>query len=358
MPTQEEILAALQAVKDPEIGRNIVELKMVRDLNIRPDGEVSFTLALTIAGCPLRNQMAENARQVLMALPGVKSVSVTFGAMSEEERRAVFGDGRQALPKLNQFNLVKHTVAIMSGKGGVGKSSLTAMLAVVLARQGQKVGILDADITGPSIPKMFGLPPGGLRASEQGMLPAASKLGIRIVSANLLLNEEDTAILWRGPMISGAIRQFWSDALWGKLDTLLVDLPPGTSDASMTVATALPINGVIMVTSPQGLAAMVVRKAVNMLQQVNVPVLGVVENMSYYRCPDSGKRHEIFGPSHAEEVAVQANAPVWAHLPIDPLIAAQCDAGQVEQLDPPEEMLALAQHLMQPLPAPRRANGG
>lgn len=345
MPSENEILAALRGVNDPEIGRNIVDLGMVKDLAVQ-DGRIAFTLALTISGCPLRNQMAEESRRALLALPDVHEVVVSFGVMNEEERKRAFGDSKPALPKLTQFNLVRRVVAVMSGKGGVGKSSVTAMLAVALTRKGQKVGILDADITGPSIPRMFGLPPGGLQGGEQGMLPAATRGGIRVVSTNLLLREEDTAVIWRGPMISGTIKKFWSDTLWGRLDTLLVDLPPGTSDAALTVFNTMPVNGVIMVTSPQGLASMVVRKAVHMLQQVKVPVLGVVENMSYYVCPDTGSRHEIFGPSHAQEIAEEAQSPLWAQLPINPQIATECDAGRVEGLTLPIEMEQLAGQLI------------
>jgi Mrp family chromosome partitioning ATPase len=238
------------------------------------------------------------------------------------------------LPKLNTASQIKRVIAVLSGKGGVGKSSVTALLAVALAHAGQKVGILDADITGPSIPKLFGLPPGGLRGNDQGILPGITPLGIRIISTNLMVPEEDTAVIWRGPLITGAINQFWSDVLWGKLDTMLVDLPPGTSDATLTVLQTLPINGVVLVTTPQQLASLVVRKAVRMIQQLNVPILGVVENMSYYPCPDTGKHHDIFGPSHADEIASLANAPVWARLPIDPQVAALADAGQIEAVNP------------------------
>jgi len=327
-------MAALSQVMDPELGRNLVELKMIRQLTIRPDGHVSFMLALTIPNCPLREQIRASAQAAVEALPGVKKVTVTLGAMTEEERREVLGRSGPMLPKLNTASQIKRVIAVLSGKGGVGKSSVTALLAVALAHAGQKVGILDADITGPSIPKLFGLPPGGLRGNDQGILPGITPLGIRIISTNLMVPEEDTAVIWRGPLITGAINQFWSDVLWGKLDTMLVDLPPGTSDATLTVLQTLPINGVVLVTTPQQLASLVVRKAVRMIQQLNVPILGVVENMSYYPCPDTGKHHDIFGPSHADEIASLANAPVWARLPIEPQVAALADAGQIEAVNP------------------------
>jgi len=335
MPSEKDILAALEQVMDPELGRNLVELGMIHDLVIGKSGKVSFTMALTVPGCPLRDQMAASARKAVMAVKGVKEVEINFRGMTEEERRAVTGSG-STLPKLNQFNHVKQVLAVMSGKGGVGKSSVTALVGAALARRKFKVGILDADITGPSIPKLFGLPPGGLRSSEQGILPGVTKTGIKIISINLLLPDEDTPVIWRGPMVSGAIKQFWTDVLWGTLDYMLVDLPPGTSDAALTVMTTLPINGVLLVTTPQQLASMVVRKALFMLNQVNVPITGVVENMSYYTCPDSGRRHEIFGPSHAAEIAEAAGVAVQAQIPIMPSVATLCDAGQIEEVRLPE----------------------
>ncbi len=346
MPSEKDIMEALQRVMDPELHRSIVELNMVRDLKIE-DSAVSFTLALTVPTCPMRNQMADNARSILMGMPGVEKVDLQFGAMTDEERRALMG-GQQGLPKLNQFNKIDHVVAVMSGKGGVGKSSVTALLAAALARRGYKVGVLDADITGPSIPKLFGLPSGGLRGSEAGMLPASTKTGIKVVSINLLLKEADTPVIWRGPMIAGAIQQFYNDALWGKLDYLLVDLPPGTSDAALTVVQSLPLSGVVMVTTPQDLATLVVRKAVHMVQQLNIPVLGIVENMSYFECPDNGKRYELFGPSHAGEVAAATGAPVAARMPVNPAVATLSDAGKVEEVDAPE-MEALAERIGQAL---------
>jgi Mrp family chromosome partitioning ATPase len=330
MPTEVEIMNALQGVVDPELGRSIVDLKMIRDLKIS-DGHVAFTLALTVPSCPLRDQLLAAAEAAVKALPGVKQVDITMTSMTDEERRAAIGAAAPQLPKLNKFNQVKHLIAVMSGKGGVGKSSVTALLATALANRCQKVGVLDADITGPSIPKLFGLPPGGLRSSEQGLLPAVTGLGIKAMSINLLVDSEDAAVIWRGPMISSAIGQFWTEVIWGKLDYLLVDMPPGTSDAALTVMRNLPVNGVVLVTTPQQLATLVVKKAVAMLHELKIPVVGVVENMSYYTCPDCGKQHAIFGPSHAEEVAKAAGAPVAARLPIVPEVTDLGDAGQIEQ---------------------------
>jgi Mrp family chromosome partitioning ATPase len=262
--------------------------------------------------------------------------------MTDEERRALFGKKAPLYPQLAEFNKIENTVAIMSGKGGVGKSSVTALMAVSLARQGKKVGILDADITGPSIPKLFGLPAGGLRSGEQGMLPAVTCLGIRVVSVNLLLKSADTAVIWRGPMISSAIQQFWNDTLWGKLDYLLVDLPPGTSDAALTVLQSLPLKGVVLVTTPQELATLVVRKAMSMLAQLNIPILSVVENMSTFRCPDCGSTHELFGPSHIEEIQKMLGGEIpVTRIPIVPGMAEKFDSGNSEEIEIPEMDLLL-----------------
>lgn len=329
MITEKQVIEALSQVMDPELGRNLVELGMIRDLNISSDGEVSFRLTFTIAACPLKGHIERDARAAVERIDGVKAVIITQGVMSEEERKAIFPQGG-LLPQLNQFNKIERVIAVMSGKGGVGKSSITALLACELARQGNKVGILDADITGPSIPKLFGLPPGGLRGGEQGILPAVTGLGIKVVSTNLLVAKEDAAVIWRGPLIAGSIQQFWRDVLWGSLHTLLVDLPPGTSDAALTVMQSLPVNGVVLVSSPQLLAGLVVRKADAMLKQLGIPVSAVVENMSYYPCAESGVRHEVFGPSHVEELAEAVGTQRWLRLPLDPQIALLGDAGKIE----------------------------
>lgn len=230
------------------------------------------------------------------------------------------------------YNHITNVLAVMSGKGGVGKSFVTGLLAVEFARAGKKVGILDADITGPSIPTLFGLH-GPVGMGDFGIEPLASRTGIKIISMNFLLPSEDHPVIWRGPLISRAITQLWGDVMWGTLDTLLVDLPPGTSDAALTIMQSLPVKGIIMVTTPQALANMVVHKAVHMAHSVNVPVLGIVENMSYYRCPDNGKLYHVFGQSHTNQLAEAAGAPVLANLPIDSEIAKQCDAGQIETVE-------------------------
>jgi hybrid cluster-associated redox disulfide protein len=236
-------------------------------------------------------------------------------------------------------------IPIMSGKGGVGKSLTTALLAVGLRRAGKRVGILDADITGPSIPRLFGLstplglepdpstPPG--QQARPLRVPAMARSAIQIVSSNLLTDKEDTAMIWRGPILSGVIRQFYEQALWDDLDYLLIDLPPGTSDAPLTVLQSLAVDGIVLVTMPQRLATMIVRKAANLVHQLNKPIVGVIENMSYFIAPDTGKRYDIFGPSYAEQVAELAGAPLLARLPIDPSLVARSDAGRVEEIDDP-----------------------
>jgi Mrp family chromosome partitioning ATPase len=302
---------------------------MVHDVRA-DDGVVSFTLALTTLACPLRERIVEDARETLLRLDGVQEVRVTLREMTREEKARIWPDqAQQQAGVAERLNNIKHVVAVMSGKGGVGKSSVAALLAVALRREGRRVGVLDADITGPSIPKMFGLqepPP----IAPVGIIPAETETGIRVMSINLLLPAEDEAVIWRGPLISGAIKQFWGDVVWGDLDYLIVDLPPGTSDASLTVMQSMPLNGVVLVTSPQGLAGMVVRKAARMAEQLSVPVVGVVENMSYAICPKCGERIEVFGPSQAQWVAEQVGAPFLGRIPLDPELARRCDAGEIE----------------------------
>ena len=239
------------------------------------------------------------------------------------------------IAKLNEKSRVGKVIAVISGKGGVGKSTVTGLLATAMQRAGKHVGILDADITGPSIPKAFGV--SGCNAMDDMLIPAKTGSGIQIMSINLLLENETDPVLWRGPVIGGAVKQFWTDVLWDDVDYLFVDMPPGTGDVALTVFQSLPVDGVIIVTSPQELVSMIVNKAVKMADMMNIPVLGLVENYSYYQCPDCGKKHAIFGESHIDQVAKEHNIPVLARLPIDPAVAAACDAGKAETL-PTEEL--------------------
>jgi Mrp family chromosome partitioning ATPase len=345
MPTKEQIENALSQVIDPELGGNIVELGMVREIRIE-DGKVNILLALTMLGCPLREQIKQQTQSAATAVPGVKDVTVEITAMNEDERQKLKG---RLSPAMN-MNRVERVVAVMSGKGGVGKSSITALLATALQREGYATGVLDADITGPSIPRLFGIS-GPVRCIPMGILPVVTRTGIRVISTNLMLPEEDMAILWRGPIMSNTIQQFWRDVLWARLDYLLVDLPPGTSDATLTVMQSLPLDGVVMVTTPQSLSSMVVRKTVHMAQSLEVPVLGIIENMSYFVSPDTGARHLIFGASNTEAVSKLAKAPILSHFPIDPNLAQLADAGEIEKYENPaiQELLSSFLETVPPL---------
>jgi Mrp family chromosome partitioning ATPase len=330
MTDRSDIIEALETVNDPELKKNLVELGMVHDVGAE-GGTVSFTLALTTLACPLRERIVDEAKQAVLALEGVDGVQVNLREMTQEEKERIWPkerpQGREG-GLAEHLNNIERVLAVMSGKGGVGKSSVAAMLAVALRRQGQSVGVLDADITGPSIPKMFGLrgvPPMG----PVGILPAETDAGIKVMSINLLLPDENEAVIWRGPLVGGAIRQFWGDVVWGDLDVLVVDLPPGTSDASLTVMQSIPLNGVVLVTSPQDLAGMVVRKTARMAWQMKVPIVGLVENMSYAECK-CGERLEVFGPSKAKATAMQLSVPLLGQLPLDPDLAQRADAGEIE----------------------------
>ena len=231
--------------------------------------------------------------------------------------------------KLNEHSSVKKVIGVVSGKGGVGKSMVTALSALAATRNGYKTGIMDADITGPSIPRMFGVHEKAM-GSEFGIIPAVTPTEIKIMSINLLVENETDPVVWRGPVIAGVVEQFWTDVLWEDLDVLFVDMPPGTGDVPLTVFQSLPIDGIIVVTSPQDLVSMIVTKAVNMAKLMNVPVLGLVENMSYVTCPDCGRRIEVFGQSQAEAVAAANGIKILEKLPIDPLLSQEADAGKIE----------------------------
>ena len=230
----------------------------------------------------------------------------------------------------NKASNVKNVIGIVSGKGGVGKSLVTSMLAVTMQRRGYQTAILDADITGPSIPKAFGLKPGSVTGSELGMFPPKTKTGIEVMSVNLLMDEETKPVVWRGPVIAGTVKQFWSDVVWNEVDYMFVDMPPGTGDVPLTVFQSLPLDGIIIVTSPQELVSMIVEKAVNMAKLMDIPVLGLIENYSYLVCPDCGKVIKLYGESHVDALAEQHGTKVLAKLPIDPELASHCDKGVIE----------------------------
>lgn len=231
---------------------------------------------------------------------------------------------------------VKSVFAVMSGKGGVGKSTVTALLASAMAKKDYRVGILDGDITGPSIPRLMGLKGGDVSASESGLLPCQTELGIKVMSLNLFFEQEDQAVIWRGPMLAGAVKQFWEDVDWGDLDYLFVDLPPGTGDVPLTVLQSLPLDGVIIVFSPQDLAVMIVKKALRMVRALNVPVIGFVENMAYLECPECGKVIYPYGKPQGEQVSQETGIPVLATLPIQPAYTSFGDEGKLEMLETPE----------------------
>jgi hydrogenase maturation protease len=314
MLTKEQVRKSLETVLVPGVMRSLVKMNLVRAISI-DNGKVDVTLASAALAEGTQEWLKDKIKDVTGKLAGVSEVDVSLI------------DGN---PK--DLNEVGHVFAIMSGKGGVGKSLVASLTAMALKRQGYEVGILDADITGPSIPRMFGITarPAG---SDSGILPVSSKSGIEIMSINLFLPSEDDAVIWRGPLIGKAITQFWEEVLWGKLDYLIVDLPPGTADAPLTVMQTLPISGIIIVFTPQDLTTMVVRKAVNMAQQMGKPILGVIENMTYLYVPEIDKKIELFGKSRGEEMARAAHAPLLSQLPLDPALAKLCDEGNIERYD-------------------------
>jgi hydrogenase maturation protease len=313
LTTEEQIRQALEGILVPEVMRSLPKMNLVRKVAISGQ-KVNISLASTALGSDAQDWVRDKVSEVIKKLPEVNDVAIDF---------------IEAKPA--EVNDIQYMVAVMSGKGGVGKSLVAALLAVELTRRGKEVGILDADITGPSVPKMFGLSGIHPSGSETGILPVLSRSGIEIMSINLMLPHEDDAVIWRGPLMSKAITQFWEEVLWGKLDYIIVDLPPGTGDAPLTVMQVVPLSGVVIVFSPQELAAMVVRKAVKMTQKMNVPILGGVENMSYLILPDSGKKLEVFGQSKAEEMTKASGRPLLAQIPIDPQLAQLCDEGNIER---------------------------
>ena len=315
MATEGQIRQSLDEVLVPGAMRSLMKLNLVREIAVS-DQKANITLASAALDQETQDWLKDKVYHVIQKLPDVKDTEVSFEDMRPKD-----------------VNDIGSVIAVMSGKGGVGKSLVTGLIGLSLARRGHEVGILDADITGPSIPRMFGITarPTG---TDTGIMPVLSRMGIGIMSINLLLPHEDDAVIWRGPLIGKTITQFWEDVLWGKLDYLLVDLPPGTADAPLTVMQSLPLSGVVIVFSPQELAAMVVRKAVKMAREsMHIPIVGVVENMSYLTLPDTGQRIELFGKSKGEEMAKAAGAPLLGQIPIDPELARLCDVGDIERYD-------------------------
>lgn len=334
MTLHEQVRESLNEVLVPGIMRSVVGLNLVREVTVS-DRKAKITLASAALSDGVQDWIKTKTKEVLEKLPEVSEIEVEF---------------TEAKPA--ELNEIDHIMAVMSGKGGVGKSLVASLIAMALKRLGYEVGILDADITGPSIPRMFGITARPI-GSDSGILPVLSRSGIEIMSINLLLPSEDAAIIWRGPLIGKAITQFWEEVLWGKLDYLIVDLPPGTADAALTVMQTLPVSGVIIVFTPQDLTTMIVKKAVNMAQKMEKPVLGVVENMSYLYVPEIDKRIEVFGKSRGQEMAQAAQAPFLGQLPIDPELSKLCDEGNIERYDT-EIISSLGQSLSQAVPAKPR----
>jgi Mrp family chromosome partitioning ATPase len=328
--SKSEVYQALTQLKHPEIqSRNLVELGMIPEVRVAGD-HVYVDLALPSLEVQVRQTLIEIVRQAVNELADDLQVEINATQMDENQKTAFqsIAKGERKAPSKPGVHIRK-TLAVMSGKGGVGKSTVASLLASTLRNRGLEVGILDADITGPSIPRMFGvqqLPVGG----PLGILPVESLSGIKLMSINLLLPDEDQPVIWRGPLISRAIQQFWSDIVWGDLDVLIVDLPPGTSDASLTVTQSLPLDGIVLVTSPQDLAGMVVRKAANMAIELGARLIGLVENMSYILCPECGTRIDLFGTSRAEDTARLIGTRLLGNLPIDPQLSTLCDEGAIE----------------------------
>jgi len=328
--TEKNIADALADVLVPGIQRNLADMNLLQGVKLSGNN-IEISVASTALDDNAQGWIREKCASVVKDLDGSLQTAVTF-----VEKRP---------PEINR---VKNVIAVMSGKGGVGKSLVTALTAVLLRSRGFSVGILDADITGPSIPRMFGLT-ARPRGSQSGILPVLSATGIEVVSINLFLPEEEDAVIWRGPLIGRAITQFWEDVLWGNLDYMVVDLPPGTADAPLTALQVLPVNGIIVVFTPQDLTTMIVKKAIKMAAQMDKKVLGVVENMSYLYVPELKKNIDIFGRSRGEEMAKAAGAPLLARIPIDPALAALCDKGHIERYSA-DALKSLGDGLLKVLP--------
>ena len=326
MPTREQVLEALRVVIDPELRRSIVELEMVRSIDIHSNGVVDVMVSLTTPGCPIRNHFQTAVAQAVGALDGVTAANVSFDVLSDEEKGALGRKlGRPSLPD-GTLAQVRNVICVGSGKGGVGKSSVTANLAVALAGQGKLVGVLDADVWGYSQPRMFGVAAERATVSDQRkLLPVRALDGIKVISIGFFV-EQDAAVVWRGPMLHKALTQFLEDVDWGELDYLLIDLPPGTGDVSMTLAQLLPHSRFLIVTTPQPVAQKVARRSAEMAEKLNLEIVGVIENMAGFVSPD-GQRFAIFGEGGGEELAQELGVPLLGKVPLTMALRAQSDAG-------------------------------
>ncbi len=347
MIDKQTILENLRGVLDPEIGISIVDLNMVRDITINNDN-VRVKIALTVAHCPLAKTLQTDVEKALRKNGQIRNVTVETTAMTKQElndlrvrlqnktktpaeTRPGLAPGIERLGKRE----IRNIIAVVSGKGGVGKSFVTSMLAVELRRQGYEVGVLDADLTGPSIAKVYGLEEKPTKTSTGLITPVQTRTGIKVMSINLVLDDPGMPVIWRGPIVNSVIRQLYWEVDWGPLHYLIVDLPPGTSDAPLTVFQSLPVDGVIVVSSPQTLASLIVTKAVNMAKKMNAEILGLVENMSYLQCPNCNEKIQVYGPSQGERLSRELGIPYLGSIPIDPKIAQDSDDGRIEDYTSP-----------------------
>lgn len=338
MISEKQIRGSLTNVMDPEIHMNIIELNMVKDVKIN-ESKVDVLIALTVAGCPLADTIKRDVRNELMKFEEVSEVNVETTVMTKEEldglkstvqkNRGTQQSQDQLISRLEKKKN-ENLIAIVSGKGGVGKSSMTAILASELKRSGYNVGILDADVTGPSIAKIFGVTK-RLMKGKNGIIPAETESGLKLISVNLMLDNPEMPTVWRGPIINNLIRQLYTDVDWGDIDYLLIDLPPGTGDAPLTVFQSLPLSGIVLVSTPQDLSKMIVSKSANMASMLKIPVLGLIENMSYLNCKHCGDKNFILGESRSEEFAEKLGTELIARLPFETDIAELCDAGKIEE---------------------------
>ncbi|MCG9894835.1 MAG: Mrp/NBP35 family ATP-binding protein [Fimbriimonadaceae bacterium] len=313
-PTADQILDALRAVQDPDLRRDIVTLGFVKELVVS-EGDVSFTVELTTPACPVKEELEAQAREAVLAVPGVESVEIQMTA----QVRSRGPQQEDLVPGVRQI------LAVASGKGGVGKSTVTVNLAIALARQGARVGLMDADVYGPSIPLMMGCPQERPLTRDSKIIPI-ERYGLKIMSLGFLL-EEGQAVLWRGPMVAGTVRQLLADVAWGELDYLLVDLPPGTGDAPMSLAQLVPLSGVVLVTTPHNVAANIAGKAAALFKRLNAPILGVAENMAVFVCPHCGQESRVFAGMSGGELAKTLGVPFLGSVPLDPMVSEAADRG-------------------------------
>ena len=327
--TQEQVLDVLRTVQDPDLHKDIVVLEFVKDVKIR-GGEVDFTIELTTPACPVREEMKAEAEAKVAALPGVTAARATMTA----NVRTRGGFGRQAIEG------IRNIIAVGAGKGGVGKSTTSVNLAVALQRTGARVGLMDADVYGPNIPQMLGIVDPPEVSDDKKMIPPEAH-GLKVISMGMLV-PPDQAIIWRGPMLHGAVQQFMRDVMWGELDYLIVDLPPGTGDVSLSLSQSVPVAGAVVVTTPQGVSVSDVRKAVGMFRQLNIPILGVIENMSYFVCGHCNERTDIFGTGGGRRMADEMKLPFLGEVPIDTRVRSGGDEGRPIVAAAPEAPAAAA----------------